>query len=694
MKRWVISVFAILLIVIGCWMLMNALGNESNSENQEKAVVTEDTVTTNAAIINVTVNNGRDLVQYLTPAYEVTVTKDILYANKKNETDVEELLKFDLYQPVEDNNEQRPIFIYVHGGGYTGGNKSDTGDFSTELASRGYTVLSIDYRLKNNPFINFNRTLTDACEDISDVIHWINDNADRYGMDASHIVIGGDSAGGHLSMNFVNQYLITDPSTVKSIIAIVDIYGGDLTVIPNSELPPVLIIHGTIDTMVPYYKSVKVAEQLNRKGIYYNFLTMEDVGHDYKNEKYYNEVIETTSHFLWNVMNNSDLAKLPENSGMSVASGDAFEIKLPEDYRNRLKEQLNISLPEGWLFISEEADAVQIQVTEDLKRGNHSLFVSSDMEGVLARGFAVNVNVIDPLDVHYETFYDESNKAISTHMKITNRSTNNFSGLVEAAYETEQFTKGNYTSSIEALKPGESIQLDIPELARGERTLKAFNEAGTLLQTKEDSFNVLLLPKFSPSVQLDGNLSEWSDQARFDVKDVKIVGWRSGQDISATGYMSWDSNNLYLAVEVLDDKHAQSASGDAIWSGDSIQIGIGIANSDGTVPSESHEIGVALGDDGALYKWRWMAPMGFDMGDDLELQYAVVRTDSKTNYEIAIPWGELSNDTTGVKQGMKLKFSMLVNDNNGERRRGWLEYNSGIGSAKDINAFGDMYLVE
>lgn len=86
--------------------------------------------------------------------------------------------------------------------------------------------------------------------------------------------------------------------------------------------------------------------------------------------------------------------------------------------------------------------------------------------------------------------------------------------------------------------------------------------------------------------------------------------------------------------------------------------------------------------------------MGFNINDALELKYAVSRSDSTTSYELAIPWRELSHDITQVKQGMKLKFSLLVNDNDGEGRRGWLEYNSGIGSSKDVNAFGDLYLMD
>jgi hypothetical protein len=64
------------------------------------------------------------------------------------------------------------------------------------------------------------------------------------------------------------------------------------------------------------------------------------------------------------------------------------------------------------------------------------------------------------------------------------------------------------------------------------------------------------------------------------------------------------------------------------------------------------------------------------------------------SYEAAIPWSELTYETDRVQEELKLKFSLLVNDNDGECRRGWIEYNSGIRTAKDINAFGDLFLAD
>lgn len=325
---------------------------------------------------------------------------------------------------------------------------------------------------------------------------------------------------------------------------------------------------------MPYQQSVDLAEQLKEKGVYHNLLTMEGVGHDYKNNKYIDEIMETTTHFLWNVMNSSDLTKLPENSGISIASGDAFDIKLPKAYRIPAKESMNIDLPEGWILREqEEEDRLRIQVPEGLVRGNDTLFVSRGEDPKTAMSFAVNVNVIDPLTVKYETFYDEAAKELKTHMDVTNQSTNNFNGSVEADYETGRSTQGTYNATVENLESGKSVRLEIPELARGQRTLKSYNDIGNLLQTTLDSFNALLLPKLSKPVEINGNLSDWSDQARFDVKDIKINGWGGEQDINAKGSLAWDADNLYLGVEVIDDKHEQSASG--------MPFGVGIASRSG-----------------------------------------------------------------------------------------------------------------
>jgi acetyl esterase/lipase len=695
LKQWLIIVLPILLI-IGTWLLINREGNKSILESAEQKIVSTNMDGNKAMPVQAAVSNEQSNVRYLAPIYDVKVQNDIIYASKKNEAETEESLKFDLYEPEGDNNKQRPVFIFIHGGGYREGGKYDAADISMKLAKRGYAVLSMDYRLKRDPFVNFPQTLSDAYEDIFDVIGWINNNAAAYGLDAGHIAIGGDSAGGQLSMNFVNEYLKIEPSIEKPIFAVVDIYGGQLFNKIHEKLPPLLIIHGTIDQLVPYQESLNLNDALAKNGIYHNLFTMEGVGHDYKNAKYIDEVVERTSHFLWNVMNRPESKWLPENAGIVTVSGDQFDINLPEGYiSNPAEGQLKVILPKGWLLDKNDGGpSLRVQVPESLDRGNYSIFVSLDQVQEIAPRFVINVKVVDPLLESFETYFDSAEHKIKTHLQITNQSKSNFSGSLQVAYETEQASQGTFTTSVDQLGPGKGATFNIPELARGKRIMRGFNASGTLLQMTEDLSHALLLHKLQKPIQIDGNLEEWKDQVRFDVNDVKVNGWNGTEDASAGGYLSWDVNNLYLAVEVTDDKHAQNADDSAIWSGDSVQLAIGIANPDGSVPFEYHELGVAMNDDGHLSKWRWLAPSGFNADGSVAVDQAISRKNQKTIYEMAIPWNELTQDTKLVKQGMKMKFSLLVNDNDGDGREGWLEYNSGIGSSKDINAFGDLYLAD
>ena len=59
-------------------------------------------------------------------------------------------LMLDLYEPPEsDEREKRPLVIWAHGGGFTGGDKQGENDitFAYAMSQRGYVVLSINYRL-------------------------------------------------------------------------------------------------------------------------------------------------------------------------------------------------------------------------------------------------------------------------------------------------------------------------------------------------------------------------------------------------------------------------------------------------------------------------------------------------------------------------------------------------------------------
>ncbi len=88
----------------------------------------------------------------------------------------------------------RPALIYFNGGGFVFGNLDTHDAVCRALAKEsGAVVISVDYRL--SPEHKFPA----AVEDAHAVTVWVAANAERLGVDARHIAVGGDSAGGNLA---------------------------------------------------------------------------------------------------------------------------------------------------------------------------------------------------------------------------------------------------------------------------------------------------------------------------------------------------------------------------------------------------------------------------------------------------------------------------------------------------------------
>jgi acetyl esterase len=87
-----------------------------------------------------------------------------------------------------------PLLLYFHGGGWTIGDL-DTHDVlcRTLAADAGCAVLSVDYRM--GPEHRFPA----AVDDCLAALHYAQANATTLGIDARHIAVGGDSAGGNLA---------------------------------------------------------------------------------------------------------------------------------------------------------------------------------------------------------------------------------------------------------------------------------------------------------------------------------------------------------------------------------------------------------------------------------------------------------------------------------------------------------------
>lgn len=180
-----------------------------------------------------------------------------------------------------------------------------------------------------------------------------------------------------------------------------------------------------------------------------------------------------------------------------------------------------------------------------------------------------------------------------------------------------------------------------------------------------------------------------------------IDGWSGRDDVSIDCNLMWDEENLYMGAIVRDNIHYNGEAPSTIWRGDSIQFGIensifrNTLSFDETGASlEYTEIGIALVD-GEPKVYRWSSQKNVQpIGEVTNFKACVKRhDDGKTIYEFAIPWSELFESDYVLDKNTVFGYSMLVNDNDGAGRRGWIEYNTGIGSQKDSTMFGRMKLI-
>ncbi|MAS95840.1 MAG: esterase [Verrucomicrobiales bacterium] len=117
--------------------------------------------------------------------------KEISYA-----TVGEKELLLDWFRP--DDDKTYPGIILIHGGGWTGGSRKAFEPMAKELATAGYVVANVDYRLATEA------KFPGAVVDCKAAVRWMRGNAENLGLDLSFIAAIGGSAGGHLAGMIAN----------------------------------------------------------------------------------------------------------------------------------------------------------------------------------------------------------------------------------------------------------------------------------------------------------------------------------------------------------------------------------------------------------------------------------------------------------------------------------------------------------
>lgn len=194
------------------------------------------------------------------PMYEVIVDEDVVYAEGLAHSDTSTAafaipLLLDVYAPDSDAA-NRPVFMFVHGGGFTGGtkNKPEIEEMGEYFASRGWVFASIDYRtteemgvltdssresvvafyagIAPEEWVQYALDAAEAGEvsssqfqqaiamyaaqrDAKAALRWVVDHANDYGMNPDFIAVGGASAGAITAAALG----ITDPEDFRDEIA-------------------------------------------------------------------------------------------------------------------------------------------------------------------------------------------------------------------------------------------------------------------------------------------------------------------------------------------------------------------------------------------------------------------------------------------------------------------------------------------
>jgi len=215
--------------------------------------------------------------RYLEPVFDSIQVDTYTYSEKNSQQ-----LDLDVYTPVLDSKDDRPVFVYVHGGGFKTGARDmpRIREFCQNVAKRGYVAVSVTYRLAMNapgkqmdcncPLKEKLNALNVAVEDLQDAVYFLIERREQFGIDPHRIILAGSSAGAHtvLATAFQPPYCYGLDSGPVSFAGVVAMGGAicDTASLYEDSAVPAMLFHGTDDPIVPYGPGVDINCDKNDPG--------------------------------------------------------------------------------------------------------------------------------------------------------------------------------------------------------------------------------------------------------------------------------------------------------------------------------------------------------------------------------------------------------------------------------------------
>ena len=280
----------------------------AEATNVSVANATRNSESTPAAINEEKHNNLQGI--RITAPLGMTIERDVDYLGAARKE------KADLYLPTNTPaGILRPAMLIIHGGGFNDGDKARPREigFCTNLATRGYVCLNINYKL-SRPDARDKATWPQCVYDAKTAVRWLRKNAARLQIDSERIGVMGGSAGGNLAAMLATTEArdglegdgpYQEFST--KVACAVDFYGAvklmeyhDMKMFSKTraEAPelyekgspvnhvsngdaPMLVSHGSADRTVSITQSETLVEALKKAGVEVEFLVVPDGQHSY-----------------------------------------------------------------------------------------------------------------------------------------------------------------------------------------------------------------------------------------------------------------------------------------------------------------------------------------------------------------------------------------------------------------------------
>lgn len=242
----------------------------------------------------------------------ITIYNDITYGNHERH-------KLDIFVPKNVKSDSG-IILFIHGGGWTMGDKSVHHSDCEYFSNLGYICATMNYR-----YVDENTVVYDELDDITSALKAIKSRCKESGFDIKKAILSGGSAGGHLSLFYaykrkdeagimpvaVCAYCPAVDCTTQDFLLGVDgesefwkyivlsrCCGIEINkenlmnpeqqealrmISPENYISencvPTAVFHGKQDELVPFNHTLKFINKLNETGIRNNLVIYENSGH-------------------------------------------------------------------------------------------------------------------------------------------------------------------------------------------------------------------------------------------------------------------------------------------------------------------------------------------------------------------------------------------------------------------------------